>query len=157
MLRSAEGTVLAIIHFNKRGVLVWILSGRASATTTQHYPKHTFPLREDKCQEQNLYRSWELEPVELSIIKTEQKICEQPFIPHTTLQDNGRFVVRLPRKMDPKQLRTSHLAAERRLRAFERRLDQNLMDKYNYFMSTSKGLDRSFPVNSQEGKEYATV
>ena len=57
-----------------------------------------------------------------SIIKTEQQVCEQHFIPHKTLQVNGRYVVRQPTKMDLKLLGSSHLDAEQRLHAFEGRL-----------------------------------
>jgi len=88
---------------------------------------------------------------------TEQHVCEQYFITHTTQQDDGRFVVRLPTKMGPMQLGSSCLVAERRLRKFERRLEQELKDQYHYFMRKSKGLDHRDPVNVQEGKKHATV
>ena len=65
--------------------------------------------------------------------------------------------VRLPTKMDPKQHGTSRLAAERRLHIFERRLQQELKDQYHYFMRKSNGLDHRDPVNSEEGKEHATI
>jgi len=88
---------------------------------------------------------------------TEQQACEQHFITHTTQQDDGRFVVRMPTKMDPKQLGSFCLAAERRLHIFECRLEQELKDQYHYFMRKSKGLDHRDPVNSQEGTKHATV
>jgi hypothetical protein len=98
-----------------------------------------------------------VEPVEASTMTTEQQVCEQNFITHTTQQPDGRFVVRLPTKMDPKQLGSPRLAAERRLHIFERRLEQEHKDQYQYFMRKSKGLDHRDPVNSQEGKKHATV
>jgi len=64
--------------------------------------------------------------------------------------------VRMPTKMDPKQLGSSLLAAERRLHAIERRLEQELKDEYHYFMRKSKGLNHWDPVNSQEGMKHAT-
>jgi len=54
--------------------------------------------------------------------------------------------------MDPKQLGPSRLTAERRLHIFERRLQQELKDRYHYFMRKSNGLDHRDPVNSQEGE-----
>jgi len=54
----------------------------------------------------------------------EQQASEQHFITHTNQQDDGRFVVRLPTNMDPKQLGSSRLSAERRLHAIERRLER---------------------------------
>ena len=50
-------------------------------------------------------------------MKTEQQVYEQHFITHTTEPQDGRFVFRLPRKMDPKQLASTRLSAERRLHA----------------------------------------
>jgi len=55
--------------------------------------------------------------------------------------------------MDPKQLGSSRLAAERSLHIFELRLEQELKEKYNYFMRKFKGLDHGDPVNSQEGRD----
>ena len=98
-----------------------------------------------------------MEPVKQSTMTKEQKACEQHVITHTTQQDDGRSVVRLPTKMDSKQLGTSRLAAERRLHIFERRLEQELKDQYHYFVRKYKGLDHRDPVNSQEGTKPATV
>jgi len=55
---------------------------------------------------------------------TEQQVCKQHGITHTTQLDDGGYVVRLPRNMDPKQLESSRFAAEGRLHIFERRLEQ---------------------------------
>jgi len=63
----------------------------------------------------------------------------------------------MPTKMNPKQLRPSRLASERRLHLFERRLEQELKEEYQYFMRKSKEQDHSDPVNSQEATEHATV
>ena len=95
--------------------------------------------------------------MEQSTMTTEQQTCEQHFITHTTQQDDGRFVVRLPTKMDPRQLGSSRLSAERSLQAIERRLEREpeLKVQYHNFMRKYKGLDHRDPVNSQEGKEYA--
>jgi hypothetical protein len=66
----------------------------------------------------------------------EQQACEEHFLIHTIQQPAGRFVVRLPTKMEPNQLGTSRLSAERRLRAIERRLerDPELKVQYHSFM-----------------------
>jgi len=113
--------------------------------------------REDNNLEHNLNRSREVEPVEPSTMTTEQQVCKQHFITHTTQQDDGGSVVRLPTNMYLKQLGSSRLAAERRLHIFERRLEQEVKDQYHYFMRKSKGLDHRDPVNSQEGKKHATI
>jgi len=59
---------------------------------------------------------------------TEKQVCKQHVITQKTQQDDGGSVVRLPTKMDPKQLGTSRLAAERILHIFEGRLEQKLKD-----------------------------
>jgi len=157
MLRSGRRTRPGNDPVLQETVLGWTLSCRTPATTTQHDHQHTFLLREDNSLEHNLNRFWEVEPVDPSTMTKEQQVCEQHFIIHTAQQDDGRFVFRLPTKMDPKQLGSSRLAAERRLHAFERSLEQELRDQYHYFMRESKGLDHRDPVNSQEGKKHATV
>jgi len=97
--------------------------------------------------------------MEQSTMTTEQQVCEQHFITHATQQQDGRFVVRLPTKMDPKQLGSSCLSAERRLHAIERRLerDPEFKVQYHNFMRKYKGLDHRDPLNSQEGKKHPSV
>jgi len=63
-----------------------------------------------------------VETVEQSTITAEQKACEKHFLINTTQQPDGRFVVKLPTKMEPTQLGTSRLSAEHRLHAIERKL-----------------------------------
>jgi len=59
--------------------------------------------------------------------------------------------------MDPKQIGSSRLAAERRLHKFEHRQEQELKDQYHYFMRKFKGLYHRDPVNSQEWTKHATL
>jgi hypothetical protein len=63
--------------------------------------------------------------MEQSSMTAEQQACEQHFIANAVQQPDGRFVVRLPTKLDPKQLGSSRLSAERRLDARERRLERH--------------------------------
>jgi len=128
MLRSGRRTRPDNYPVLQETILGWTLSGRNPATTTQHDPQPTFMLREDNSLEHDLNRSREVEPVEPSTMTTEQQVCKQHVITHTTQQDDGESVVRLPTKMDHKQLGSSRLAAERRLHIFERRLEQELKD-----------------------------
>ena len=88
----------------------------------------------------------------------EQQAFEQYFITHTTQKQDGRFVVRLPMKMDPKQLGSARLSAEQRLHAIERRLELNpeLKVQYYNFMKEYEELGHTEPVNSQEGRIHAT-
>jgi len=99
-------------------------------------------LLEDNCQEHNLKRSSEVELMEPSTMTTVQKVCNQHFISHTPQQPDGRIVVWLPAKMDPKQLGSSRLSAERRLHAIERRLEREpeLTVQYHNFMKEYEEL-----------------
>ena len=89
-------------------------------------------------------------------MRTRHQVFKQSVITHATQQDDGGSVVILPTNMIPKQFGSSRLAAERRLHIFERRLEQNLKDQYQFFMRNSKGLDHRDPVNSQEWTKHAT-
>jgi len=111
MLRSDRRTRPGNHPVLQETVLGWTLSGRTPATNIQHEPQHTFLHREANSLEHNLNRFWEVETVEQSTMRTEQQVCAQHFITHTTQQQDGRTVVRLPTKLDRKQLGSSRLSA----------------------------------------------
>jgi hypothetical protein len=92
--------------------------------------------------------------MEQTTMTAEQKACEDHFLTHTTQQQDGRFVVKLLTKMEPTQLGTSCLSAERRLHAIERRLelDPDLKSQYHNFMKEYEELGHMEPVTFQEGK-----
>ena len=73
---------------------------------------------------------------------------------YTTQQLDGRFVVRLPTKMEPNQLGSSRLSAAWNLHAIELKLERHPEPKVQYhnFMRKYKEIDHRDPVNSQEGK-----
>ena len=78
----------------------------------------------------------------------EQETCEKQFISNNIQQPDGRFVARLPTKMDPKQLGPSRISAERRLHAIERRLEKHpeLKVKYHKFMREYEELGHMKPM-----------
>jgi hypothetical protein len=88
-------------------------------------------------------------------VSPEQQVCEQHFTTHTTQQQDGRFVVKLPIKGEPNQLGTSRRSAEQRLLAVERRLerDPELKAKYHQFLKEYEELGHMEPTNSQEEKK----
>jgi len=157
MLRSGRRTRPSNYPVLQETVLGWTLSGRTPAITTQHDAQHKFLLREDNSLEHILNRPREVESVETCAMRTEQHDCKQHVITHTTQQDDGGSVVRLPTEMVPKQLGSSRLSSERRRQAIERRMEQELKDQYHYLMRESKGLDNRAPVNSQEVTNHATL
>jgi len=93
MLRSGWMTRPGNYPVLQETVLGSTLSGRTPATTTQHDPQPAFLLREDNSLEQNLNRSWEVEPMEPSTMTTEEHTqpnkmmedlltdCQQRWIP----------------------------------------------------------------------------
>jgi hypothetical protein len=54
-------------------------------------------------------------------MSAEQQACEEHFRAHRTQQPDGRSAVKLPTKMESSHLGMSHLSAERRIHAIERR------------------------------------
>jgi len=126
MLRSDRRTLPGNYLVLQETVLAWTPCGPTLATITQHDPPPKFLLREDNRLEHNSKSVREVELVEPSTMTTEQQVRKEHVITHTSLQDDGGSVARLPTKMDPKQIGTSRLAAERRLLRFERRLEQEL-------------------------------
>jgi len=104
MLRSGRMTLHGFYPFLQETVLCWKLSVRIPTTTIQHNPDSTFLLRVVSSLEHNLNRSMEFEPVGPSTMTTEQNVCEQHVITHTTQQDDEGSVVSLPRKWIPNNL-----------------------------------------------------
>jgi hypothetical protein len=89
--------------------------------------------------------------MESTSMTTEQMACEQHFIENTTRYSDGRFVVRLPVKMEPTELGTSRHMAETRLFSLERRLgrDPELKTQYHNFMHDYEAAGRMKPVQPQ--------
>jgi len=78
-----------------------------------------------------------VEAVEQSSMTAEQQACEQHFSTHTNNLPDGRFVIRLPTKMDPTHIGSTQFSAEQRMHATERRLerDPDLKVQYHNFMN----------------------
>jgi hypothetical protein len=118
MLRSGKRTRPGNYPVLQETVLSRTLSGRTPAISTPRHPQHTFLLQEDSRLKYNLNHFWEVEPVEQSTMTAEQQACQEHFHTrththtHTTQQPDGRVVVRLPTKMEPKQLGASRRSAE---------------------------------------------
>ena len=81
-------------------------------------------------------RFWEVEAVDSKSMSPDQQACEDHFVSHIKQQQDGRYVVRLPLKIDSKELGTSRHTAESRLMSLERRLgrDSDLKHQYHNFM-----------------------
>ena len=159
ILRSGRRTRPGNYPVLQETVLGWILSRRTpvTATTTRNDLQRTFLHKEDNSLEHNSTRFREVESMEQSSMSTRQQAYKQHFNTHSIHQQDGRFVVRLPTKAEPKRLEFSRLSAEQRLHAMECRLEQQLKDQYHHFMKKSKQQDHRDPVNSQGGKRPCYV
>jgi hypothetical protein len=93
-------------------VLGWTLAGKTPIITNKNNAKQTFILRDDDDLGKNLNRFWEVEPVDQSTMTTEQGACEDHFLTHTTQEPDGRFMVKLPTKMNYNHLGTFRLSTE---------------------------------------------
>ena len=93
-----------------------------------------------------------MEQLEPSSITPEQQFCEEHFLSNTTRQPDGRFVVKLPTKIEPNQLGLSRNTAERRFHSLERRLerDPSLKLQYHQFMKEYQHLGHMELANLQD-------
>ena len=135
----------------QKTVLGWTLSGITPHINTSTVKQNSFMVQDTTNLELNLQRFWEIEPVESTSMTTEQMACEQHFIENTIRQSDGRFIVRLPVKMEPTELGTSRRMAETRLCSLERRLDRDpeLKTQYHNFMQEYEAAGHMKPVHPQ--------
>jgi hypothetical protein len=115
--------------------LGWIISGK-TPLTTQSRPQQAHFVQTSNELETNINRFWEVDSMELSTMTAEQKACEEHFTTITTQQEDGRFVARVPTKMEPRQIGNSRFAEQQRMHHLERHLEQNpeLKIQYHNFM-----------------------
>jgi hypothetical protein len=136
-------------------VLGWIVTGRygsseSPASPSQKQTSASFLLRNDDNLYQQLQRFWEIEEVNHMPQTREEKDCEIHFKHHTTRDNSGRFVVRLPLRQVPAQLGDSYQMATRRLCQLERKLNRQpqLQRDYVQFMDEYEALGHMQLVNS---------
>lgn len=99
----------------------------------------------------DLSRFWELDTVStMHCLSTEERACEQDFLLHTTRNNEGRFVVKMPLKTDPIVLGESYHMAKQRLISLERKFDKNpqFKEKYLNFMREYEQLGHMTEINS---------
>ncbi|XP_046401586.1 uncharacterized protein LOC124167648 [Ischnura elegans] len=117
----------------------WILAGvipsnnnDTSSFQPQQIASHCLQVSlEDLIQE-----FWNIESIQTPTLTSEERECERHFINHTRRQEDGRFVVKLPTKMDPMVLGKSRHTALGRLLQIERKMNKNvdLFTSYHEFM-----------------------
>ncbi|KMQ91466.1 transposon polyprotein [Lasius niger] len=119
-------------------VFGWVLMGALTESTADTIvAAHTVAVEADL--HDDLRRFWQLEELPNERILTpEERQCERLFIETHARDETGRYIVRLPRKLDPPtSLGASRRGALQMLMSTERRLerDPSLKHNYNTFMA----------------------
>jgi hypothetical protein len=141
VLRSGQLTKQGNFPVLQETALGWIISGK-TPLPTHSGPQQALFVQTVMDLETNLNRFWEVDSMESSTMTAEQKACEEHFISNTSQQEDGRFVVKLPTKLEPHNLGNSRFAAERRLHHLENKLERNpeLKVQYHNFMKEYEDL-----------------
>ncbi|XP_037910069.1 uncharacterized protein LOC119650916 [Hermetia illucens] len=125
-------------------VFGWIIAGRVATSYQKEVTCGILNTDDSKLSEQ-IERFWKLEEPESTenfAMTTQEINCENHFGETMKRTNNGRFIVKLPFKVDPAKLGKSRGNAERRLFKLEWRLARNpeLRKQYNKFMDEYKQL-----------------
>ena len=108
--------------------LGWIIGGQLSIDRSNKVSSLMSDLKFD------LTKFWSLEELSKNYISApEENDCERHFIQHIRRDENGRYVVALPFKINPNGLGDSKTAAMKQLRSLKRRLaaDPKLGNEYS--------------------------
>ncbi|XP_062703704.1 uncharacterized protein LOC134286149 [Aedes albopictus] len=135
-------------------VLGWIVSGACPVADHDHAdPRACFTTHTARIEEL-LQKFWELETVrDTKPWSPEEKYCEQHFIDNTIRNEEGRYVVRLPKREELLlQLRDNQVQAAKRFYSLERSLQANPEKKvlYHNFIQQYLGMGHMREVSSQE-------
>ncbi|XP_062716335.1 uncharacterized protein LOC134291918 [Aedes albopictus] len=134
-------------------VFGWIVSGRISEATVSVPITATTLCSTVELQDQ-LTRFWELESCRhISTYSVEESACEEIFRQTTVRDQDGRFVVTLPRKQGIiEQLGDSRKSAERRFMSLERRFAANpqLKEQYVEFMEEYESMGHMKKVREED-------
>lgn len=122
-----------------------------SSVITSHHAT-TLPDLQDE-----LRKFWELEEVSSErVLSAEDEQCERQFAETRRRTTEGRYVVRLPRRLSPPMgLGASRRGALQILRSIERRLDRDisLRQRYNDFLAAFLTLSHMEPVSGAKGDD----
>jgi len=137
--------------------LGWIVAGSVANNSTalsvdKRVAMVTLTCSLEHCDtlSKTLYKFWELEKCQpdTKFLSEEARESDEFFERTTTRLDNGRFVVRLPFRDDPRILGESRDTAVKRLAQLERRFQRNkiLHDRYVEFMRDYLDAGHMSPV-----------
>ncbi|XP_075211192.1 uncharacterized protein LOC142318507 [Lycorma delicatula] len=125
--------------------LGWIVAGKLPSTDeNENPPKITSLFINSELNIQNqLKQFWELEEIKTTPRTKEESMCEQHFLENLKRNQDGRFIVRLPRRQNHTTLGDSFDNAHCRFLLLERKLNKvtNLKEDYSNFMKRYLELD----------------
>ncbi|XP_018403676.1 PREDICTED: uncharacterized protein LOC108780429, partial [Cyphomyrmex costatus] len=137
------------IEINKQGLVLqktklgWIVGGPTYSQIPKSIKCNLSNVKSPSNIDMQLRKFWELESIDDKAPTSQDETnCEQHFIQTYKRDDNGRFVVSIPFKIDPKQLGESRSVAVRRLISLEKRFlkDKNFKASYCAFMQEYEEL-----------------
>uniref|UniRef100_A0A1I8PRY2 CCHC-type domain-containing protein n=1 Tax=Stomoxys calcitrans TaxID=35570 RepID=A0A1I8PRY2_STOCA len=125
----------------QKTLLGWVVSGKYLSNNLTPLRKSTYSIVENVFQElnKNVEMLWKIDFVEgkRQNMTLEQQECETHFLKTVSVQPDGRIIVKLPLKGDPKWLGDSKDIALRRFLTMERKLNRNpdLKKDYTKFLN----------------------
>ncbi|XP_066600221.1 uncharacterized protein [Prorops nasuta] len=149
------------ISLNQQGLVLqktklgWIVGGPNSIAPTSSVNCNMVSTSlEDK-----LEAFWSIEsPSVQRVLSFEERECERIFASTFTRNEEGRFVVTIPLKIDPSKLGDSRESAERRLLSLERKFNRQprLKEAYIKFLKEYEELGHMSPISDarQQPKYY---
>nr|CAH7760091.1 unnamed protein product [Callosobruchus chinensis] len=135
----------------QKTVLGWTLSGPIAAQVIDHY--HTSCNVTTNQEIHNLLsKFWETEePIVTNNFQfsSEEQTCEEIFRATTRRDKDGRFIVRVPLKLDPSHLGQSKEGAMKRFHSMENKLSKNpiMREPYVKFMDEYDNLGHMIKVS----------
>ncbi|XP_062710724.1 uncharacterized protein LOC115256684 [Aedes albopictus] len=137
----------------QRSIFGWMVAGRISKQWCTHAHHSVVNLHQEFDIDRTLRLFWEDQELRQAKLWTQE---EQRVVDHfnstLTRTEDGRFIVRLPMDDSKQQLGESLTAAVRRLRAMERRFenDSNFKERYVAFMQDYQDLGHMEPIPEAE-------
>lgn len=112
----------------------WVISGKIASSEGTNATNSHFCNIEEKNVDVILHKFWSLEelPVKGQLLSEEEQFCENHFKQNYRLNDEGRFVVKLPIYKDTSQLVNAKAAAISRMLAMERKFQNNELFQRDY-------------------------
>ncbi|KYQ51878.1 hypothetical protein ALC60_09011, partial [Trachymyrmex zeteki] len=149
------------IEINKQGLVLqktklgWIVGGPTFSQVPKSIKCNLSNVKLSRTIDTQLRKFWELEAIDDKVhTSQEETSCEQHFIQTHMRNINGRFIVSIPLKIDPKQLGESRSVAIRRLISLEKRFLKDKTFKANYCAFMREYEELGHMTNIQETSHY---